>query len=260
MIRSHLFVFTLLTSPLLWAQDACRDEFVSCVASSGDILACRSVYTNCEAEQGNDLLAQPAGEAAANNRELQLVPEIVEMGSALSSIRLTISNPTGQPIQVGNATYPVTCADGSTDRAVFFMDALVDAGVTGQRAGSDQIVCVGAGGAVAIQQEQAEVAGLASVSPTLEYEYPCANGQYRWITLTYAPQGVYRWSNSLGAQGVLNRDFIYQADFAEAACTPLAPAEPGLINEAARKLNEWLSAPGDGKLIIYRNGGPGVRG
>lgn len=262
-MRAMLFVFVVTLTPgALWAQDICRDEFVSCVQQSGDSFACRSVYTNCQASQGNDLVSQPASSQtpAEDQDELQFSTEIINPGSALTSIRLRVSNPTNQPIQVGNATYPVRCADGSSDRAVFFMDFQVDAGVRNQSAGGDQIVCIGAGGAVSVNDSAAEVQGLASVNPQLEYEYPCANDEYRWITLQYTPQGVYRWQNSQGYEGVLNRDFLTQADFAEQACAPLQPPGFDLINWSAQRIRGWFDNPGTGKVIYYRNGGSGVRG
>lgn len=263
MSKAGLFLFLFAMSPGLFAQDICRDEFVSCVATSGDILACRSVYTNCEASQGNDLLANNGPSAAAlseNTGQLKLNPVIQEAGGGLSSVRLLLSNPTEQPIQVGNATYPVRCADGSMDRAVFFMDFLLDAGVQNQAAAGDQLVCIGAGGAVTIDNENAQIAGMASVSSSLDYEFPCANGEYRWIALEYTSQGVYRWSNSQNYRGTINQAFVREQQFLELACTPLDPGEPELVNEARRKLIEWMGNPSPGKLIYNRNEALGVRG
>lgn len=243
------------------AQGVCRDEFVACVAQSGDILACRSVYTNCEAELGNDLIAASyeTSDELSSYGDLTLTPMIQNTDFGLSSIRLLVSNSSQQPVQVSTATYPVRCADGSSDRAVFFMNFMVDAGVENQSAGSDQLVCIGAGGVTSIDQGSAEITGLASVGPQLEYEFPCANDQFQWIYLNYQPQGIFRWRNSQGTQGTINQTFVEESSFAELACTPMAIAEPDMIIQARRQISEWMGDPPPGKQIYYRSKGIGVR-
>lgn len=257
------FFVALLAANTVVAQDVCRDQFVSCVQQTGDSFACRSVYTNCQANQGNDQVRQSKN-ATAQNDQVIMRPVITESNAALSTVRLVVSNPTAQPIQAGNATYPVTCADGSTDRAVFFMDFQIDAGVRDRPIGSDQIVCVGAGGAVSIQTDQAQIEGLSSAASQLEYEFPCSNGDSRTIRLTYHErQQIYRWENSNGYEGVLNRDFIEERQFAELACAPLKPPGINIIGIVRRQLREYLSSPppkGE-KLRVNPMANPGgVRG
>lgn len=260
-MRTFLGLSFLLMAHLSMAQGVCRDEFVDCVSLEGDILACRSVYTNCEADQGNDLLqtASDPSVSAAQSEGLSLVPSIQNVGAGLTSIRLSISNASKQPIQVGNATYPINCADGSSDRAVFFMDFMLDAGLQNQSAGSDQLVCIGAGGAVSIDTAAAQIDGVASMNSELRYEFPCENGQFQWINLFYGKEGVFRWTNQQSAQGVINRDFIQEQSFAELACFPHQTAEPDLIWQARQLISQWMADPQPGRLIYDRSVSTGFR-
>jgi hypothetical protein len=128
--------------------------------------------------------------------------------------------------------------------------------------GSTQVVCALGGGAVALESEPPVTEGMASVGNQLRYEYPCANGQQRWITLHHQDQGFYRWENSAGYQGSLQRDFLAEEDFAALACSPLLAPDPTLIQRASQQLREWFDNPGtDTEIRFSPSGNPGgVRG
>lgn len=270
-----LILFLFFFSSNIIGQDICRDNFVTCVQATGDSFSCRSVYTNCLATGGTDLVGDLQSEKALDDRIESVVfnPQIIQLAGGLTSIRLSVSNPTSHPIQIGTATYPVRCANGSEDRAVFFMDFALDAGVKDTSAGGDQIACIGAGGAISIDKVALQAEGLASTDATLKYEFPCSDGESRWITLTYKPeQRIYRWQNSAKVLGVLNHDFIYEDQFAEEACSTvpassssnfrlkLSPEVNAEIDKAIKEISEWMGLPAPGTRVIYRNGITGVRG
>lgn len=242
------------------AQDdlSCRDRLVACVSESGDVLGCRSTYTNCEAEAGNDIVKRASTTASSGNERLIFEPEIIRISDTMSAVRLFVSNTTAQGIKVANVTYPVTCADGTRDRAVFFMDGLIPAGTDRQSVGANQLVCLGINGAIQLHDDDAISEGLASTQPTLEYDYPCADGERQWLVVTQEPTGVVRWRNRQGISGALNRGVIFDNDFAGAACSPLKPPSTDVIHEVRRTLNQWLSEPTAGTLIL-RHSVTGVR-
>ena len=265
-IKLIFVLFLLIPCSQASAQDICRDEFVACVQKTGDSFACRSVYTNCQLNQGNDLLLQTQeSETDTNSEALDFRPEITEVYGGFDGIQLWVTNSSANAVQIGNMTYEVSCADGSRDRAVFFIDGIIEGDTKNRRIGSAQVVCANAGGAVALvdSQNTGEAQGLASVAAKLRFEYPCANDQYKWIELTYhQPGNFYRWKNSAGYRGVINEGFIYEKQFASLACEPLSPPSSSYINEAARMLNEWFSSPEGEQEIKYKHSvNPGgVRG
>lgn len=260
MVRKLAFSLLLIPSTG-FAQDICRDQFVSCVQQTGDSFACRSTYTNCQNGLGNDLVSDNGGEATATGA-LVFRPELTNVVGGLDGVQLVVSNPTNQPIRVANLTYQVRCADGSIDRAVFFLNTQINANVENQGLGSAQVVCATGGGAIALVDQTPSAEGLASVASELRYEYPCANGQQRWITLYHQQQGFYRWENSEGYQGSLQRDFVSSDDFAALACSPLSTPERTLIQRASEQILEWLDSPTNSREIRFSpTGNPGgVRG
>lgn len=260
MIRKIPLALLLLPYASL-AQDVCRDQFVSCVQQTGDSLACRSTYTNCQNDLGNDLVSDNGGEATATGA-LVFRPELTNVIGGLDGVQLIVSNPTNQPIRVANLTYQVRCGDGSVDRAVFFLNTKINANVENQGLGSAQVVCATGGGAVALFEQTPSAEGLASVASELRYEYPCANGQQRWITLYHQEQGFYRWENSVGYQGSLQRDFVTSEDFAALACSPLSMPDRTLIQKASEQILDWFDTPSNSQEIRFSpTGNPGgVRG
>lgn len=260
MVRK-LVVSLVLFPCAAFAQDVCRDQFVSCVQQTGDSFACRSTYTNCQNGLGNDLVGNSGGEATATG-ELVFRPELTDVVGGLDGVQLVVSNPTNQPIRVANLTYQVRCADGSVDRAVFFLNTQINANVENQGLGSAQVVCATGGGAVALVDQAPVAAGLASVASELRYEYPCANGQMRWITLYFQEQGFYRWENGAGYQGSLQRNFVTSEDFAALACSPLSTPDRTLIQKASEQILEWFDTPSNSREIRFSpTGNPGgVRG
>lgn len=259
-VRKFALLLAFLPFAVL-SQDICRDQFVSCVQQTGDSFACRSTYTNCQNGLGNDLVSDNGGEATATG-ELVFRPELTNVSGGLDGVRLIVSNPTNQPIQVANLTYEVRCANGSTDRAVFFLNTQINANVDNQSVGAAQVVCAVGGGAVSLMEQTPTAEGMASVASQLRYEYPCASGEQRWITLFYQDQGFYRWENSSGYQGSLQRNFVSSEDFASLACSPVSAPESTLIQRASEQILEWFDSPGNSREIRFSPlGNPGgVRG
>lgn len=255
MIRAALYLLIMVFGNLAIAQNSCRDQLVSCTQQTGDAFSCRSVYTNCMAAQGSDLITNSGNQ----NKGLTFRTDITASNEALSSVRLFLTNPSSKPVQVSTATFPVKCGDGSVDRAVFFMDFLVEGNVKDRPVGGEQVVCVGRGGAVANVDAGNPAGGAASMSPSLKYEFPCAGGEYRWIEVEYNDVGFFLWSNEKGAQGILNQTFVDTPQFAELACTASKPADQTLILEAKQTLLEWMRDPNPGELIYPRGATIGVR-
>jgi len=258
-MRSSLFVLLYLASGTVFSQDACLDPFVQCVQSTGDSFTCRSVYTNCLANEGTDLVESQEN-SSSSSFELLFKPEIVELIGGLSSVKLSVSNPSSQPIKLGTLTYPVHCADGSKDRVVFSMDGLVQPGVENRHIGDSQVACLGTGGISFVESSSPELEGLSSTSSVLKYEFPCGETQSDWITLKYLyDEKVFRWENSRKILGVLNKEFIHESEFVEMACDASPSSESSDVRKAVEEISRWLEAPGSGTQVIYRTTTTGVR-
>ena len=255
MIRAAAYLVIIVFANMANAQNSCRDQLVSCTQQTGDAFSCRSVYTNCMAAQGSDLGANSGNQ----NEGLTFRTDITMSGEALSSVRLFVTNPSSKPVQVSTATFPITCGDGSVDRAVFFMDFMVEGNVSDRSVGGEQVVCVGKGGAVASVDVSKPADGVGSMSPLLKYEFPCAGGEYRWVEVEYNDVGFFLWSNEDGAQGILNETFVGKPQFAELACTASKPADQTLVLKAKQTLLEWMRDPNPGELIYPRGATIGVR-
>lgn len=265
--RTLYFLFFLLTCSLTLAEDSCEAEFVSCVQKTGNPAQCRSAFVNCNASNGKEIIKEEVSRGVSNT-QLEFSTEIVQMTAKQSgmgnqsAIRLYVKNLSETPIKLGNVAFTVMCADGSSEEAIFAMSGQVIGKKKRRAAGGDQLVCMTAGGPVRVErsaENPADTAGIMSLASTLEYEFPCGNDQFRWITLTY-DKDVFRWENSTGFKGILNRDFVNEKAFAELACKPLSLPSPSMLQKAREILTDWMGEPKSENLKISRDAVIGVRG
>lgn len=260
MRRSILLAAVLLLSTAsIYAEDTCRNEFVACVQKSGNPGQCQSVFANCKSSAGQDVVSRDTS-SASDTGALQFWTELVQYEGNFTAVRLLVSNPSNDLVQLRNAEYQVLCVDGTTEKAIFVMTGQVAGNTKRKVAGADQFVCMTAGGPDKVEEHINTLSiedGMMSYQHKLDLEVPCAENQNQFITVTYQKNRAFHWKNSAGVKGVLTRKIVEREDFAQLACESNRALSPALITtmkkQVLRLLNWMFSEEKPQSQVIFVN-------
>lgn len=256
-----LCLMVVLSAATAYA-DACRDQLVKCVQTTGNPGACQSTYQNCK----NSKVSQaPKNDSDEVDGKLNFMPTIrQEVGQTI--LQLSVTNTAKSAVQLHHVSYQVKCADGSAETITFNLDGMILPTEKPRPIGQPQVACFSTGGAVAmLDAKEAPDQGTASMQPELIYHLTCANGQVQTLTLKQLKDGVYQWNNSQKSRGMINGDTLPGEEFIQLACYPYGEPEPDLMTQAIYQLKEMIrkhrSTPeSEPEKVKTKNAGLGERG
>ncbi|MBR9882668.1 MAG: hypothetical protein GYB21_03010 [Oceanospirillales bacterium] len=248
------YIAPLLLCSAMASADECRDKFVACVQNTGNPGTCQSTYQQCKAP-----VKAPAPEESQGDA-LSLEPRMSQL-NGLDTVELWVANTGKVPVQIGDVSYDIRCADGTTQTAYFELGGMVGPNAERQRVGFPQVICADAGGAVAmLEGKEAPDTGSASLAAQIIYYLPCANGTTQTLTLEYKQPGFYQWQSTSGITGRFPTKTLINSDMVAMACSPESPPQPNRMQQVLEELNRLLNDHSQGTPVPTKSTTTGVRG
>ncbi|RCW94621.1 hypothetical protein [Marinomonas foliarum] len=230
----YLLGFSVLLCSISVYADACRDQFVQCVQTTGNPAACQSNYQNCKTPS-----VTPAPQNTINEK-LYYQPSILQE-SGQNMLQLSVTNQSESAVQLDSVSYQVRCADGSVEIIRFNLGGIILPSKEPRHIGQPQVACFARGGVVAIlHSSEAPDQGVASLQQELVYLFNCHDGKKQTLTLKRLEKGVYQWKNSQQSKGIINQGTVLNEDFVKLACEPFAKPNQDLMIKIIHQLKQLV--------------------
>lgn len=239
--RLGIAALILMMPASVSAADECREKFILCVEQTGVPLECNSVYLGCTKE----VTVEDEPEGIDVSIKFQNID-----GQVYAALR--ISSLVAKPVLLGPISRRVTCADGSSEQAIFPIEYELQ---PSESINSTKIlVCQGLSSASAAGADQADDSGGQNSLILI-----CASDPGKTVEIERVAQDVIKYSTSDGVSGSYNLKGRSSADIEKQVCSSVTDNNQTFYNT----LKGWLRSFQDSEVIPDDNSGMttiGVRG